>query len=220
MLFNNQIYGLTKGQYSPTSEQDKVTKSTPYGSLDYPFNPAAVTLGADATFFARTIDREAKQLQHVLEEGHKHKGSSLIEIYQNCNIFNDGAFVSFTDRAERKEHALFLEDGQALTFGQEGELGIILDGLKPRVINYMDEGLSKDDLWIHDKSDVLKAQILARFFDDPKIEGSFPRPFGIFYQTERPCYEDLMVKQIEEVKASEGKADLNELIHGEATWDL
>lgn len=220
LLFNNQIYGLTKGQYSPTSEQSKVTKSTPYGSLDYPFNPAAVALGADGTFFARTIDREAKQLQGILEAGHQHKGTALIEIYQNCNIFNDGAFVSFTDRSERKEHALFLEDDQPLVFGQEEELGVILDGLQPKSVNWKAQGLSLEDLWIHDKSDLMKAQILSRFFDDPKNEGSLPRPFGIFYETGRPCYEDLMIKQIEQVQASEKEADLDELIQGEATWSI
>jgi 2-oxoglutarate ferredoxin oxidoreductase subunit beta len=211
---------LFKGQYSPTSEQSKVTKSTPYGSLDYPFNPAAVALGADASFFARTIDREAKQLQGILEAGHLHKGTSLIEIYQNCNIFNDGAFVSFTDRSERKEHALFLEDGEPLIFGQDEEMGIMLDGLQPKSVNWKAQGLSPDELWIHDKSDLMKAQILARFFDDPKNEGALPRPFGIFFETDRPCYEDLMLKQIEEVVTSERDADLDELIHGEATWDL
>lgn len=220
MLFNNQIYGLTKGQYSPTSELEKVTTSTPYGSLDHPFNPAAVALGADAGFFARTIDREAKQMQHILEEAHKHPGTALIEIYQNCNIFNDGAFIAFTDRQERKEHAIFLEEGKPLVFGNDEQLGIWLDGLKPRIVSLEEGEYSKEDLWVHDSADLGKAQLLSRFFEDPRAEDALPRPFGIFYQSERPRYEELLAAQISDVIEREREADLDDLIQGDTTWNL
>lgn len=220
LLFNNQIYGLTKGQYSPTSETEKLTKSTPYGSIDHPFNPASLALGADATFFARTIDREAKQMQGILEAAENHKGTSLIEIYQNCNIFNDGAFVAFTERSERKEHALFLEEGKPLIYGQNEELGIVLDGHKPRIVGLDNGEASADDLWVHDSSDLFKAQILARFFEDPRENGGLPRPFGVFYQEKRARYEDELIEQISAIKSAESPANLDDLISGGTTWSL
>ena len=134
LLFNNEIYGLTKGQYSPTSEQRKITKSSPMGSIDHPFNPAALALGADATFVARTMDRDPKHLQAMLLRSAHHKGSSFLEIYQNCNIFNDGAFEIFTDKKSKPEEALFLDHGQPLIFGAEKNKGIKLDGFKPVMV--------------------------------------------------------------------------------------
>jgi 2-oxoglutarate ferredoxin oxidoreductase subunit beta len=139
LLFNNQIYGLTKGQYSPTSEQGKVTKSTPMGSLDYPFNPIALCLGADATFVARTMDRDPKHQQAIIKRGYEHKGTSLVEIYQNCNVFNDGAFEVFTEKGSKKQQTLMMEHGQPLVFGENSELGIKLDGFKPVIVNVADE---------------------------------------------------------------------------------
>src|ERR1700712_4638857 len=134
MLFNNQIYGLTKGQYSPTSEQNKVTKSTPFGSIDHPFNPLALAMGADATFLARTMDRDPKHLQEMLKRSNAHKGSSFLEIYQNCNIFNDGAFEIFTEKSSKPDEALFLEQGKPLIFGSQRNKGIKLDGFRPVVV--------------------------------------------------------------------------------------
>ena len=200
MLFNNQIYGLTKGQYSPTSEEHKVTKSTPYGSLDHPFNPLALAMGADATFIARTMDRDPKHLQEMLLRSNAHKGSSFLEIYQNCNIFNDGAF-------------------EILLFGPNKEKGIKLDGFKPVIVD-ISEGMSADDCWIHDEKDFYKAQILVRMFNDPRIEGHLPRPFGVFYQTDRPCYEDQLEMQVQEVLAKKGKGDLNKLLRGNEVWTI
>src|SRR6476469_6081648 len=138
LLFNNQIYGLTKGQYSPTSEENKVTKSTPFGSIDHPFNPMALALGADASFIARSMDRDPKHLQAMLLRSHGHKGSSFLEIYQNCNIFNDGAFEVFTEKSSKPEQALFMEQGQPLRFGIESNTGIRLDGYKPQVVSLTD----------------------------------------------------------------------------------
>lgn len=216
LLFNNQIYGLTKGQYSPTSEVGKVAKSTPMGSIDHPFNPLALALGADATFVARTMDRDPKHLQAMLLRANGHKGASFLEIYQNCNIFNDGAFEIFTEKGSKAQETLFLEQGKPLTFGAGNSKGIKLDGFTPKVVD-LSEGFSADDCWVHDEFDMYKAQILVRIFDDPKMEGHLPRPFGVFYQTDRPCYEDVMAKQIEEAKAKK-PGDLDKLLRGNEVW--
>lgn len=220
LLFNNQIYGLTKGQYSPTSEANKVTKSTPYGSIDHPFNPLALAMGADATFIARSMDRDPKHLQAMLTRSYQHIGASFLEIYQNCNIFNDGAFEIFTEKATKTEETLFLEHGKPLVFGATQNKGIKLDGFRPVVVE-LGNGVSADDLWIHDERDYYKAQALVRMFDDPNKEGGhFPRPFGVFYETDRPCYEDIMAMQIEESIATKGKGNLDKLLRGKEVWEI
>lgn len=219
MLFNNQIYGLTKGQYSPTSEEHKITKSTPMGSIDHPFNPAALALGADATFVGRSMDRDPKHLQEMLKRAHGHKGTSFLEIYQNCNIFNDGAFEIFTEKGTKADEALFLEHGKPMIFGAEKNKGVRLNGFTPEVVT-LGEGYSADDLWIHDERDLYKAQILVRLFDDPHKPNHLPRPFGVFYQTDRPCYEDVMAMQIEEAIAKRGKGSLSKLLRGNETWEI
>ena len=219
MLFNNQIYGLTKGQYSPTSEKNKVTKSTPYGSIDHPFNPLALAMGADATYIARSMDRDPKHLQEMLRRSHVHKGASFLEIYQNCNIFNDGAFEIFTEKSSKPEEAIFLEQGMPLIFGAAKNKGIRLDGFRPVVVELGDQ-YTADDLWVHDEKDFYKAQILVRMFDDPASENHLPRPFGVFYANERACYEDVMAMQIEEVIASKGKGNLDALLRGRETWTI
>ncbi len=217
LLFNNQIYGLTKGQYSPTSEENKVTKSTPFGSIDHPFNPMALALGADATFMARSMDRDPKHLQSMLLRATQHKGASFLEIYQNCNIFNDAAFEIFTEKSSKPEETLFLEHGKPLLFGATQNKGVKLDGFTPIVVN-LDEGNSVSDLWVHDEQDIYKAQILTRMFDNPAVVGHLPRPFGVFYQTDRPCYEDVMEMQIQEVQSKKGVGDLDKLLRGNETW--
>ena len=219
LLFNNQIYGLTKGQYSPTSEKDKVTKSTPLGSIDHPFNPLALAMGADASFIARSMDRDPKHLQQMLMRSHQHRGSSFLEIYQNCNIFNDGAFEIFTEKGSRPSETLFAEQGKPLIFGAQQNKGIRLDGLKPVVVE-IGNGFSAEDLWIHDETDLYKAQTLVRMFDDPGPESHFPRPFGVFYATRRTCYEDMLNMQVEEVIKSKGKGNLNKLLSGRETWTI
>jgi len=219
MLFNNQIYGLTKGQYSPTSEPNKVTKSTPYGSIDHPFNPSALALGADGSFVARSMDRDPKHLQEMLKRSHAHKGTSFLEIYQNCNIFNDGAFEIYTDKGTKLEETLFLEQGKPLVFGTGGNKGIRLDGLRPVVVSLEDGAFSADDLWVHDESDFYKAQILTRFFDHPSGEHHLPRPFGVFFETTRPTYESVMADQLERAKAKK-PADLDALLAGRETWTI
>jgi 2-oxoglutarate ferredoxin oxidoreductase subunit beta len=218
LLFNNQIYGLTKGQYSPTSEENKVTKSTPFGSIDHPFNPLALALGADATFIARSMDRDTKHLQSMLLRSHGHHGTSFLEIYQNCNIFNDGAFEVFTEKGTKAEETIFLEQGKPLLFGANRDKGIKLDGFRPVVVN-LNDGHSADDLWIHDEADIYKAQILVRIFDDPKLQNHLPRPFGVFYQAARPTYEDMLNMQLQEATARK-PANLDALLKGNEVWSI
>ncbi|MEY3050580.1 MAG: hypothetical protein RLY31_365 [Bacteroidota bacterium] len=222
ILFNNQIYGLTKGQYSPTSEENKKTVSTPYGSIDHPVNPIALALGADATFVARSMDRDPKHLKEMLVRADSHHGTSFLEVYQNCNIFNDGAFEAFTEKDTKPENCLFLENGQPLVFGARRDKGIRLDGFQPVVVHMSDGAATTDDLWIHDESDLIKAQILSRFFDLPASEGGagLPRPFGVFYRTERSCYEDMLSEQLRDASEQGGDGDLDALLAGSNTWEI
>ncbi len=218
LLFNNQIYGLTKGQYSPTSEKGKVTKSTPFGSIDHPFNPASLALGADGTFVARTMDRDPKSMRSILNEAQKHKGTALVEIYQNCNIFNDGAFLPLTERTTKPDNTIFVEHGEPLLFGVKKEKAIILDDFTPKIVNI--DQVDESKIWIHDKYDRLKASILTRFFDDPREEGSLPRPFGIFYQENRHVYESGVQMQIDKHIDAKGLPDLDALLEGPNTWSI
>lgn len=220
LLFNNQIYGLTKGQYSPTSEFSKVTKSTPFGSIDYPFNPVALAIGCDATFVARSMDVAAKQLPEVLKRANAHKGTSFVEIYQNCNIFNDGAFNAYSDKATQPDETLFLQHGKPLIYGANKDKGIKLAGFHPVIVHLNEDGNSTSDLWIHDENDLVKAQILARFFDDPEKPNHLPRPFGVFYVKQRPTYEVLLNDQIKEVTKKLGEGDLDKLLRGSEVWEI
>lgn len=219
LLFNNQIYGLTKGQYSPTSEENKITKSTPMGSLDHPFNPAALALGADATFVARSMDRDTKHLQEMIRRSYEHQGTSFLEIYQNCNIFNDMAFEVFTEKGSKPIETVFVEHGQPMVFGANKDKGIILDGLQAKAVDIGDQ-YSLDDLWVHDEKDLYKAQILTRMFDNPGKEGHLPRPFGIFYAVQRACYDEQVQNQIKYAFESKGAGDLDALIAGNETWTV
>ena len=220
LLFNNEIYGLTKGQYSPTSPLGKVAKSTPFGSIDHPFNPLALCLGADSTFIARSMDRDPIHLREILKRAHFHKGTSLVEIYQNCNVFNDAAFEIFTEKASKKNETIFVEQGKPLVFGDNNSKGIKLDGFTPVIVDLAAGEASIDDLWIHDEKDRGKASLLVRFFDDPKKEGHLPRPFGIFYSEDRPCYEDDLQSQLDNAIASKGEGDLDALLRGKNSWTI
>lgn len=218
LLFNNEIYGLTKGQYSPTSERGKVTKSTPMGSVDHPFNPLALVLGADGTFVARSMDRDPLHLRAILKRAHFHKGTSLVEIYQNCNVFNDGAFEVFTEKGTKADNALFAEHGKPLVFGSNSDKAIVLDGFTPRVVALAD--CSENDVWIHDETDRTKAGILTRFFDDPRKADAFPRPFGVFYVEQRDAYEDVMNRQLDDAVSAKGTGNLDALLRGNSTWEV
>lgn len=220
LMFNNQIYSLTKGQYSPTSEKGKITKTSPYGSIEEPFNPSELALGAKASFVARTLDRDPKHMQGILRRAHQHRGTSFVEVYQNCPVFNDGAFFAFSDKETKKEEALQLEDGKPLVFGNDDDKGIILDGLTPVIVDLKEGGRGMDELWIHDEKDKTKANLIARFFDTAFDGQHFPRPFGVMYAEERPTYEDNMAAQIELQKEKKGKQPLQKILSGDKTWTI
>ncbi len=216
LLFNNEIYGLTKGQYSPTSPSGQVTKSSPMGAIDYPFNPLALAMGADATFAARTADRDPLHQREMLKRSHDHKGASFLEIYQNCNVFNDGAFELMTDKKGKPFHALYVEHGKPLIYAN-GTKGIVLEGLTPKSVD-LGAYYSVDDCWVHDEKDATKAYLLTRMFDDPSK--GLPRPFGVLYIAEKPTYEDLMQAQLDSALELKGEGDLDQLIAGKNTWEV
>ncbi len=215
LLFNNQIYGLTKGQYSPTSERGKVTKSTPYGSLDHPFNPAAVALGADATFVARTLDRDPKHMAAVLKKAHEHRGAAFVEVYQNCNIFNDGAFAEFTERDTKPLRTVMVEAGKPLVF-DGGKSGLRLDGLRLEAVSLETGAFSAADCLVYDDTNREMAHLVARMF----WQDDLPRPFGVFYREERPTYEAMLHAQVADVVARQGRGDLARLLAGGETWEI
>ena len=217
LLFNNRIYGLTKGQYSPTSEVGKITKSTPFGSLDNPFNPVSLALGAEATFVARTLDSDRKHLTSVLRAAADHPGTALVEIYQNCNIFNDGAFEVIKDADTRDDWMIRMEHGQPLRFGADGSKAVVRSGAGALAI---DEDVAADDprVVVHDQhaDDPAYAFALSRL---QSIDSRYA-PMGVFRAVERPTYDALMAGQLEQAKAqAPGDADaLDKLLHGKDTW--
>ncbi len=218
LLFNNRIYGLTKGQYSPTSEKGKVTKTTPFGSLDYPFNPLSLALGADATFVARTFDRDPKHLQEMIKRAAGHKGLAFIEIFQNCNIFNDGAFTLQTDKATKADNVLILEHGKPMIFGANMDKGIKLDGFNPSIIDISNGKYSIDDVLVHDETDKnpIRSFFLAHLTDYPNM----PTPIGVFRQQIKPTYDAGIQEQIEQVTKKKGKGDLEKLLFRGNTWNV
>jgi len=218
VLFNNQIYGLTKGQYSPTSPLGSISASSPTGSVDHPFNPLALALGAEGTFLARGMDRDPKLLRDIMLRAQSHVGTSLVEVYQNCNVFNDGAYAPFSEKDTKPDKTIMLEHGKPMIFGAENDKGIILDGFTPRIVNLSEA--SADDLWIHDEHDKIKAAILTHMFDDPRREDALPRPFGVLYQEDRFRYEEMLEAQIEGQIQRQGKGDLDALLQGTSHWSI
>jgi 2-oxoglutarate ferredoxin oxidoreductase subunit beta len=215
LLFNNRIYGLTKGQYSPTSEPGKITKSTPFGSIDAPLNPLSLALGAEATFVARTIDSDRKHLTAVLSAAARHRGTSLVEIYQNCPIFNDGAFDAVKDPETRDDAIIPLEHGQPIRFGLEGHLGVIRaagGGVEVAEINESNAG----DVLVHDAyaPDATMAFALSRITDSGVIRRA---PIGIFRQVERPTYDDLSREQ---TALAGDTPTLQDLLDGPDAWTV
>ena len=213
LLFNNRIYGLTKGQYSPTSEQGKNTKSSPFGSLEAPFNPISLALAAKATFVARSLDRDLGHLRSVIKAAFEHKGTSFIEIYQNCNEFNDETFFLYTEKKTKADNTVFLEHGEPLLFGKEREKGIRLNGFQPEVTTVAN---GTDDLIVHDQyaENTTLANFLARMSDMPEM----PHPIGIFRSVQHTCYEDMMTDQIAFAKQQRGEGDLEALLNAGNTW--
>jgi 2-oxoglutarate/2-oxoacid ferredoxin oxidoreductase subunit beta len=216
LLFNNRIYGLTKGQYSPTSEHGKITKSTPMGSLDNPFNPLTLALGSGGSFVARTMDRDAKHMQDMISRSHAHKGTSFLEIFQNCNIYNDGAFFLYTEKETKADNVLFLEHGKPMVFGKQSDKGIMLNGFRPVVVSLTDGKHTVEDLIVHDETSKELAMILAQFTEMQ----NFPVPIGVLYVEDRHCYEDEMAKQIAESKQKMGEGDLEKLLFAGNMWEV
>ncbi len=217
LLFNNRIYGLTKGQYSPTSEFGKKTKSSPFGTAEQPINPLGVALASECTFVARSVDTDTQHLTHILERAAKHQGTSFVEIYQNCNIFNDGAFESFTAREVRSDRMIALEHGKPLVFGKERDKGIRLRGLHPEVVTIGKDGVAAADLLVHDEGakEPTLAYLLSRL-----TYPEYPVPVGVFYSVERPCLEDLVEKQSIQATAKLGAGSLERLLKSGATWTV
>ena len=212
LLFNNRIYGLTKGQYSPTSEVGKVTKATPFGSLDIPLNPPSLALGAQATFVARTIDRWQAHLSQMLERSYHHDGGSLIEIYQNCNIFNDGAFSEFTS-ADKFDNVIEVKHGEPMVFAK-GTKGIKLDGFTAKVVD-MDKH-SLDDLLVHDETNLDLAHIIANWTTHPTL----PEPIGVIYSVDKPTYNSEMVAQVDSAIKTKGAGKVQDLLNAGDTWKV
>ncbi|MFK4109686.1 2-oxoacid:ferredoxin oxidoreductase subunit beta [Streptomyces sp. NPDC002176] len=218
LLFNNRIYGLTKGQYSPTSELGKITKSTPMGSLDAPFNPVSLALGAEASFVARTIDSDRKHLTEVLRAAADHPGTALIEIYQNCNIFNDGAFDALKDQQRAEEALIRLEHGQPVRFGADGSRGVVRDRTGELTVVTVTPD-NEADLLVHDAhaASPTTAFALSRLADPDTLHHT---PIGVFRAVDRPVYDSLMSEQLDTAVEQQGKGDLATLLAGGDTWTV
>jgi 2-oxoglutarate ferredoxin oxidoreductase subunit beta len=215
LLFNNRIYGLTKGQYSPTSEVGKKTSSTPMGSLDHPFNPISFALGSGATCIQRSIDVFASHLRDTLVAAEAHKGTSFVEIYQNCNIFNDGAFDKFTEKDARDDRILYLEEGKPLAWGATQRWGLVQDGFSLKRVA-LDEATTEADCVVHDPSNYALANLLARL--DP--EEGMPVCVGVFYRTQKSTYDQDFHAQIDAARARLGAGDLQKLLQAGDTWSV
>jgi 2-oxoglutarate ferredoxin oxidoreductase subunit beta len=216
LLFDNRIYGLTKGQYSPTTPFGRRTRSTPAGSIDYPLHPLSVAIGAEATFVARSIDVHVKHLGYVLQRAAEHKGTSFIQIYQNCVIFNDGAFEYATDKTTKFDNVIEIEHGKPLTFGKDVKRGIRLNGLTPEVVDLGSE-ITEEDLLVHDEhlDDPSLAYLLSRMHHP-----EFPEPIGVFRSVERPTYEDMLMDQLHAAEQSKGPGNLDTLFRTGETWEV
>jgi 2-oxoglutarate ferredoxin oxidoreductase subunit beta len=216
-MFNNRIYGLTKGQYSPTSEIGKKTKSTPFGTADRPFDPLALAIGAGATFVARSVDVFQVHLKETLRKTAAHRGAAYVEILQNCNIFNDGAWNEVTEKEARSEHVVELEDGKPLIFGKNRDKGIRLNGLEPEVVK-LGDGISEKDLMVHDEHNPNPnyAFVLAQMDAIP----GFPTPLGVFRSWDLPRYEDVMAAQVREITAKRGPGDIDKLLRSGDIWEV
>jgi 2-oxoglutarate ferredoxin oxidoreductase subunit beta len=217
LLFNNMIYGLTKGQYSPTSEVGKVTKSSPYGSIDQPFNAASLALGAEASFVARTHDMDRKHMQEMFTRAHAHEGASLVEVFQNCNVFNDGQFDAISKRANRDEMLINLRHGEPIRFGAENERGVVIDSLGNVVIAEVAD-VGEDAILVHDEQrpDPAVSFALSRLASDPYS----PTPVGVFRSVDRPEYASESARQLAAAQETKGSGDLAQLLRSNPTWDV
>jgi 2-oxoglutarate ferredoxin oxidoreductase subunit beta len=218
LLFNNQIYGLTKGQYSPTSEEGKITKSTPFGSLDHPFNPVALAIGAEGTFVARTIDNDRQHFTSVLKAAAEHQGTAFIEVYQNCNVFNDGAFAAVRDKQHGAgKNQIRIEHGRPIRFGENDERGVVQNPDGSVEIVEVDK-VGEDALLVHDAH--REAPALAFSLAQLSHQPTGPTPIGIFRDVSRPVYGDAMEQQLQAATDQLGEGDLDKLLHAGETWTV
>ncbi|MEV8345413.1 2-oxoacid:ferredoxin oxidoreductase subunit beta, partial [Streptomyces niveus] len=219
LLFNNRIYGLTKGQYSPTSEVGKITKSTPMGSLDAPFNPVSLAIGAEATFVARTVDSDRKHLTSVLRQAADHPGTALVEIYQNCNIFNDGAFEALKDKERAQEAVIRLEHGQPIRFGADNSKGVVRDPATGDLVVVPVTPDNEHQILVHDAhtTSPTTAFALSRLADPDTLHHT---PIGVLRSVRRPVYDTLMNEQLDTAVEQHGKGDLSQLLAGNDTWTV
>ena len=217
LLFNNRIYGLTKGQYSPTSEFGKKTKSSPFGTPEHPVCPICLALASEATFVARSLAADPAHLAKTIEKAARHKGSSFVEIFQNCNIFNDGAFDAFATRDVRPDRVLVLEHGLPMIFGKDRDKGIRLRGLEPEVVTLGQDGVTEKDLLVHDEK---APQPTLAYLLSKMTYPKFPVPVGVFRSVEKPTYEDTIQKQADEVTQRLGLGDIEKLMRGPETWTV
>ena len=220
IMFNNRIYGLTKGQASPTSPIGKKTKSTPLGTIETPIIPLNLVAAAEASFIARSVDTHSEHLQEMMHRAGEHSGAAFLEVLQNCNIFNDGAWRDFTDKSVKEDRMLVLEHGEPMIFGAEKNKGIRLNGLRPEVVTIGENGVSVADLWVHDETDpdATRTQILSRMWWP-----DFPVPVGVFRRVPRPTHDQLLVEQIDGAKAAraaKGPVDLQKLLASGETWTV
>jgi 2-oxoglutarate ferredoxin oxidoreductase subunit beta len=217
ILHNNEIYGLTKGQYSPTSELGKRTKSSPYGTIDRPLHPLSVAIGAEATFVARSIDTDAHHLVATLGRAAAHRGASFVEVYQNCNIFNDGAFAEFAAKEVRADRTITLEHGKPMIFGKEQNKGLRFNGTRLEPVTIGEGGITESDIFVHDETreDPSIAFQLSRM-EWPEA----PVPIGVFRAVQKPTYDALMQEQIDMARKAEGEGDLRELFHEGDIWTV
>ncbi len=215
IMFNNRIYGLTKGQASPTSEFGKVTKSTPSGTVDYPLSPLGIALAAEASFIARSVDTHTEHLQQTLARAGFHHGSVFVEVLQNCNIFNDGAHREFTDREVRDDRTLVLEHGQPMIFGKDRDKGLRLVGHRPEIVTIGENGITEADILIHDEGDPLLASMLATIYWP-----DFPVPVGVIRAVQRPTHAEMLNAQVTAAIATRGTGDLASLLDGGETWTV
>ena len=220
IMFNNRIYGLTKGQASPTSPIGKKTKSTPMGTIETPIIPLNLVAAAEASFIARSVDTHSEHLQEMMHRAGEHSGAAFLEVLQNCNIFNDGAWRDFTDKSVKEDRMLVLKHGEPMIFGAEKNKGIRLNGLQPEVVTIGENGVSVADLWVHDETDqdATRTQILSRMWWP-----DFPVPVGVFRRVPRPTHDQLLVEQVESAKAAraaKGPVDLQKLLAAGETWTV
>jgi 2-oxoglutarate ferredoxin oxidoreductase subunit beta len=216
LLFNNEIYGLTKGQFSPTSRLGTKSKSSPQGSIDSPVRPLSVALAAEATFVARTVDVDPNHLTGTLQRAAAHKGSAFVEIYQNCKIFNDGVFEYATDKSVKADNLLYLEHGKPLIFGKNRDKGIRLNGLRPEVVK-VGVDCGPDDLLIHDET--LEDQTIATMYSR-MVGPEFPEVVGVYRNVRRPCYEEMLEKAITADVAKKGQGTVADLFKAEDIWTV